>query len=52
MSEALTITKMRSYKHKTFFSVGGGGGGGKASQVTSVPANLGSATATAVIINC
>ena len=28
MSEALTITKMRSFKHETFFSCSGGGGGG------------------------
>ena len=27
MSEALTITKMRSFKHETFFSCSGGGGG-------------------------
>ena len=27
MSEALTITKMRSFKHKAFFQWGGGGGG-------------------------
>ena len=25
MSEALTNTKMRSFKHETFYSVGGGG---------------------------
>ena len=28
MSEALTITKMHSFKHETSFSCSGGGGGG------------------------
>ena len=27
-AEALTITKIRSFKHETFFFGGGGGGGG------------------------
>ena len=33
MSEALTITKMRSFKHETFFSCSGGGGGGGGGEV-------------------
>ena len=35
MSEALTITKMRSFKHETFFSCSGGGGGGIESYVSN-----------------
>ena len=65
MSEALKITKMRSFKH-FFMQWGGGGGGGGGGSTGFNPSvlpdgvctssnqcfNLGSATATTVIIHC